>query len=332
MTKKVDDLFAAWDKGDAPGCALAVIDGGRVVYSRGYGMAHLEHGVRITPDTVFNVASESKQFTAASIALLARQGGLSLDDGVRKYVPELPAYAEPITLRHLVYHTSGLRDYTDLIELSDDRIENVHTDVDILNLIGRQKGLNFKPGERFLYSNSGYILLGIVVARISGKSLREFEEEFIFRPLGMRHSLLYDDRTMIVKDRAVGYAPAEGGGYKARASLWDRVGDGGMLTTVGDLALWDQNFYAPKVGDPALITLLTTPGLLAGGERVPYAFGLEPARYRGLPVFMHGGGIRGFRAQTYRFPEQRFSVVCLCNNGRISPTTSRIKSLVFKKL
>lgn len=319
--KKVDELFTVWDKGDTPGCALAVVNGGRVVYSRGYGMAHLEHGVRITADTVFNVASVSKQFTAASIALLARRGKLSLDDGVRKHVPELPAYAEPITVRHLVHHTSGLRDYTELIELSDDRIENVHTDGDILRILGRQKGLNFKPGERFLYSNSGYVLLGIIVERVTGKSLREFEEEFIFRPLGMSRSLLYDDRTMVVKDRAAGYVPAEGGGYRARASLWDRVGDGGMLTTVGDLALWDENFYAPKVGDSELITLLTTPGQLAGGGRVPYAFGLEPTRYRGLPVVMHGGGIRGFRAQMYRFPEQRFSVVCLCNNGGISPTS-----------
>lgn len=321
LTRKVDELFAGWDRGDAPGCALAVIEGGRIVYSRGYGMAQLEHGVRITPDTVFNVASVSKQFTAASVALLARQGRLSLDDGVRKYVPELPAHAEPITIRQLVHHTSGLRDYTELIELSDDRIENVHTDEDILRILGRQKGLNFKPGERFLYSNSGYVLLGVVVARVTGKSLREFEDEFIFRPLGMSRSVLYDDRTMVVKDRASGYAPAGGGGYSARASLWDRVGDGGMLTTVGDLALWDQNFYAPKVGDPALINLLTTPGATAGGGRVPYAFGLEPARYRGLPVLMHGGSIRGFRAQAYRFPEQKFSVVCLCNNGRISPTS-----------
>lgn len=321
LTKKVDDLFAVWDKGDTPGCALAVMDGGRVVYSRGYGMAHLEHGVRITPETVFNVASVSKQFTAASIALLARQGRLSLDDGVRKHVPELPAYAEPITVRHLVHHTSGLRDYTELVELSDDRIENVHTDDDILRILGRQKGLNFKPGERFLYSNSGYVLLGVVVERVTGKSLRAFEEEFIFRPLGMSRSVLHDDRTMVVKDRAAGYVPAEGGGYKARASLWDRVGDGGMLTTVGDLALWDQNFYEPKVGDAELTTLLTTPGRLAGGGRVPYAFGLEPTRYRGLPVVMHGGGIRGFRAQMYRFPEQKFSVVCLCNNGGISPTS-----------
>lgn len=321
LTKKVDELFSGWDKDDTPGCALAVVDGGRIVYSRGYGVANLEHGVRITPDTVFNVASMSKQFTAASIALLARQGRLSLGDGVRRYVPELPAYTQPITIRQLVYHSSGLRDYTDLIELSDDRIENVHTDGDILDILRRQKGLNFKPGERFLYSNSGYVLLGIVVERVTGKTLRAFEEEFIFRPLGMSHSSLYDDRTMIVKNRAGGYWPAEGGGYRARASLWDRVGDGGMLTTVGDLALWDQNFYAPKVGDAGLIDLLTAPGTLEGGQRVPYAFGLEPSRYKGLPVLTHGGSVRGFRAQMYRFPEQRFSVVCLCNNGGISPTS-----------
>jgi CubicO group peptidase (beta-lactamase class C family) len=321
LSARVDDLFSKQAKKDSPGCAVAVIQSGRIVYKRGYGLANLDFDIPNSSTTVFNVASMAKQFTAMSVALLAQQGKISLDDDMRKYVPEIPDYGTPITIRHLAYHTSGIRDYIDLIELADDRIENVHTDQDILNILTRQKKLNFKPGEQLLYSNSGYVLLGIIVERVSGKSLRDFENEFIFQPLGMKHSLLYDNRTMVVKNRATGYVPATEGRYKMRASLWDRVGDGGMLTTVEDLFLWDQNFYAPKVGDLAVINLLTTPGTLSDGKKIGYTFGLESTRYKGLPVILHGGSINGFRAQMYRFPEQRFTAVCLCNNGAISPTS-----------
>lgn len=321
VSQKVDELFARYDQKDSPGCAIGIIGDGRFIYKRGYGMANLDFNVPNSPATVFNVASMAKQFTAASIILLAQQRKLSLDDDIRKYVPEIPDYGTPITLRHLAYHTSGIRDYTDLIELSADRIENIHTDQDILRILARQKRLNFKPGERHLYSNSGYVLLGVIIERITGKTLREFENEFIFQPLGMKNTVVYDDRTMIVKNRASGYAPKGDGSYQVRASLWDRVGDGGVLTTVEDLFLWDQNFYTPRVGNLELITLMTTAGTVASGEKIAYTFGLEPTRYKGLPVIMHGGGIRGFRAQMYRFPEQRFSVICLCNNGGISPTS-----------
>jgi CubicO group peptidase (beta-lactamase class C family) len=321
LSQRVDQLFSKYDKKDSPGCAVGVIRDGRLVYKRGYGMANLDFNVPNSPVTVFNVASMSKQFTAASIILLAQQRKISFDDDIRKYIPEIPDYGTPITIRQLAYHTSGLRDYTDLIELSADRIENIHTDQDILRMLARQKRLNFKPGERHLYSNSGYVLLGLIVERVTGKTLRAFENEFIFQPLGMTNTLVYDDRTMVVKNRASGYVAKDDGSYQMRASLWDRVGDGGVLTTVEDLFLWDQNFYNPKVGNLELINLMTTPGTLTSGEKIAYTFGLEPTRYKGLPVIMHGGSIRGFRAQMYRFPEQKFSVICLCNNGSISPTS-----------
>jgi CubicO group peptidase (beta-lactamase class C family) len=321
LSRQVDELVSRHVKKESPGCAVAVIRSGRIIHERGYGMANLDFDIPNSPATVFNVASMAKQFTAMSVALLAQQGKLSLDDDIRKYIPEVPDYGTPITIRHLAYHTSGIRDYTDLIELGDDRIEHVHTDQDVLNILSRQKKLNFKPGEQLLYSNSGYVLLGLIVERVSGKSLREFENEFIFQPLGMKHSVLYDDRTMIVKNRATGYVPATQGNYRTRASLWDRVGDGGLLTTVEDLFLWDQNFYMPKVGNPAVINLLTTPGTLSNGKQITYSFGLETKRYKSLPVVMHGGSINGFRAQMYRFPEQRFTAICLCNNGAISPTS-----------
>ncbi|MDQ3819352.1 MAG: beta-lactamase family protein, partial [Acidobacteriota bacterium] len=321
LSQKVDQLFSREDKRDSPGCAVGIIRDGKIIYQRGYGMANLDFNIPNSPATVFNVASVSKQFTAASVILLAQRGKISLDDDIRKYVSEMPDYGTPITIRQLAYHTSGIRDYTDLIELSADRIENIHTDQDILRILARQKRLNFKPGERHLYSNSGYVLLGLIVERVTGKSLRDFENESIFQPLGMKNTLLYDDRTMVVKNRATGYVPKGDGSYQMRASLWDRVGDGGVLTTVEDLFLWDQNFYTQKVGNPELINLMTKPGALTNGEKIPYTFGLEPTRYKGLPVLMHGGSIRGFRAQMYRFPEQRFSIICLCNNGGISPTS-----------
>ena len=321
LSQKIDQLFSKYDKKDSPGCAVGVIRDGAVIYKRGYGMANLDSNMPNTPATVFNVASMAKQFTAASILLLAQRQKLSLDDDIRKYIPEIPDYGTPVTIRQLAYHTSGIRDYTDLIELSADRIENIHTDQHILRILARQKKLNFNPGERHLYSNSGYVLLGLIVERVTGKTLRAFENEFIFQPLGMRNTLLYDDRTMVVKNRATGYVSKSDGSYQMRSSLWDRVGDGGVLTTVEDLFLWDQNFYTPVVGNSELINLMTTPGTLTNGEKIAYTFGLEPMRYKGLPVIMHGGSIRGFRAQLYRFPEQRFSVVCLCNNGSISPTS-----------
>lgn len=321
LSQQVDELVSKQVKKESPGCAVGVISAGRLVHARGYGLANLDFDIPNSSTTVFNVASIAKQFTAMSLALLAQQGKISLDDDIRKYVPEMPDYGTGITIRHLAYHTSGLRDYTDLIELADDRIENVHTNGDILNILRRQKNLNFKPGERQLYSNSGYVLMGNIVERVTGKSLRDFENEFIFQPLGMKQSLLYDNRTMVVKHRATGYVPGAQGGFKMRASLWDRVGDGGLLTTVEDLFLWDQNFYAPKVGNAAVINLLTTPGTLSNGKQITYTFGLESVRYKGLPVVMHGGSVNGFRAQMYRFPEQRFTAICLCNNGGISPAS-----------
>jgi CubicO group peptidase (beta-lactamase class C family) len=320
LSQKVDELFAPLDKKDSPGCAVGIVKDGKVIYKRGFGMANLDYDLPISSETVFNVASMSKQFTAMSIALLVQQGKISLNDNIRKYIPEIPEYGFPITIRHLIYHTSGIRDYTELIELSNDRIENIHTDADILNILARQKQLNFNPGERHIYNNSGYVLLGIIVERVSGKTLSTFQKEFVFEPLGMKNTLLYDDRSMIVKNRATGYFSGENGKFRTRASLWDRVGDGGLLTTVEDLFLWDDNFYNTKLGTPELIEQLTTPGKLNNNQRIDYAFGLEPISYKGLPVIMHGGRIRGFRAQMYRFPEQNFLAICLCNNDAVSPT------------
>ncbi|MGH7575665.1 MAG: serine hydrolase domain-containing protein [Longimicrobiales bacterium] len=318
--RRVDALFTDRIKPTSPGCAVAVVEDGHVVFERGYGLASLELGVPITPTTVFNIASTSKQFTAASVALLAERGALSLDDDVRRFVPELPAYERPITIRHLVTHTSGLRDYIALMYLAGLPIESVYTDADIIAIMARQKALNSPPGEAFLYSNSGYVLLSVIVERATGQPFGRFVEQEIFRPLKMRASRVYDDRTMIVPQRATGYHRKPDGSYGARMSSWDRVGDGGVLTTVRDLARWDANFFKPVVGRK-LISELVTPQPLANGESSGYAFGLSVNTFRGQRVVSHAGGIEGFLADMVRFPDQHFSVICLCNDDGIAPTT-----------
>lgn len=321
LTKKVDRLFAQWDKPDSPGCALAVIKDGKIVYKRGYGMADLERDVAITPKSVFDIGSTSKQFVAMSIALLARQGKLSLDDDIRKYIPEMPAYDKPVTIRHLVHHTSGIRDYLGLMALAGMRFENDYHDQEIVALIAKQKELNFKPGEEFLYSNSGYFFLGEIVKRASGKSLGEFAKENIFKPLGMNNTQFYDDYTRIIKNRALGYSPRQGGGFSYETYLFDLVGDGGVLTTVEDLFLWDQNFYDNKLGGGReLIDQLLTVGSLNSGKKLDYGFALLVGQHKGLKMISHGGAWAGYRAEMIRFPEQRFSVICLSNLGSFNPT------------
>ena len=331
LTDRVDSLFAQWDKPDSPGCALGVIRNGQLIYKRGYGMANLEYNIPISPTSIFWIASTSKQFTAMSIALLARQGKLSLDDDIRKYLPEMPQYQRPVTIRHLIHHTSGIRDYAVLLFYAGLPTEDVHsdedtfhlmarqTDEDVLTFIARQKDLNFAPGSEHLYSNSGYLLLAQIVKRVSGKSLRQFAEENIFKPLGMANSHFQDDLRLIVKNRAVGYSPIEGGGFSTVITNFDRIGSAGVMTSVEDLLLWDRNFYENRLnGGMDLINEMVTPGVLADGQKIEYAFGLRSSQYKGLRVITHGGDFFGFKAQLLRFPEQRFSVICLCNSRNIN--------------
>ncbi|MDQ3797860.1 MAG: beta-lactamase family protein, partial [Acidobacteriota bacterium] len=317
--RKADAFLSQWDRNDMPGCTVGAIKDGRLVYKRVFGMASLEYDVPNTASTLFNLASMSKQFTAASIALLAQQGKLSLDDDIRKYLPEMPKYDETITIRHLIHHTSGIRDYQALVFFGGLGTDNAYTDKAVLDMLARQKNISFKPGSKHQYSNSGYHLLGIIVGRVSGKSLRAFADENIFKPLGMKNTMFYDNRFEVVKNRASGYRVNPDKSIRARSSLFDLVGGGGVLTTVEDLYLWDQNFYEPKVGNKELISLLTTPGALSGGEKMNYAFGLVRTEYKGLPVIQHGGNMTGYRAQMSRFPEQKFTAVALCNNMAIFP-------------
>jgi CubicO group peptidase (beta-lactamase class C family) len=317
----VDSIFSGVNRVDGPGCALGVYRAGTIVYANGYGLANLEHGVRITPQTDFYIASTSKQFTAASIALLAEAGRLDLNAPIRRWFPELPAYTDSVTVLDLVHHTSGIRDYLTLWGQAGKSFGDDISEDDALASIVRQKALDFRPGTRWSYSNSGYFLLSVLVRRVTGKSLRQFSDSAIFQPLGMTHTHFHDDRMMVVPNRAEGYEPKIGGGWAEHRTGYALVGDGGLHTTVEDLARWDANFYDNKLGKggPAFIEAITTPGTLRGNRPMNYAFGLMREEYRGLPVVAHGGAFIGFRASLTRYPSRRLSVAILCNDYNVNP-------------
>lgn len=320
LRERVDSLFARWDSTVSPGCALSVIKDGQVLYRRGYGMADLEHDVPIRPDTVFLVASVSKQFTAAAILLLAQEGKLSLDDAVHKYITELPDFGTPITIRQLLHHVSGLREHFNVLSLAGWRnLLDFITDDDILAVMARQKELNFPPGERHMYSNTGYALLAQIVQRVSGQSFREFTARRIFGLLDMKSTHFRDDRTELVKNLAYGYRDGRGRNvYRLILANFDTVGATGLLTTGDDLARWDANFFHPLVGGLGLPQQLLQRGKLAGGKELAYACGLIHGSYRGLHTIDHAGIDQGYRADLLRFPDQHFSVACLCNKGEIN--------------
>ena len=317
---KVDAIFRDVDRSDAPGCALGVYRDGQIAYARGYGMANLELSVGNTPQTVFDIGSVSKQFTAMAIHLLAREGKLSLDDDIRKWVPEIPSYGKTVTLRHLLHHTGGLRDYIELMNLQGIVEEDLSPESDVLEIMARQKAPNFAPGEDYLYCNTGYNLLALVVEKASGQSLRDFSEQRIFAPLGMRHTQVSDSHTRIIPNRATGYQK-EGSGYGIEMSDWEQTGDGSVLTTVEDLFRWNQNFFEPKVGDARLLADMQELGVLNSGKKITYASALVLGTYRGLPTVSHSGSWVGYRAQLLRFPQQKLAVACLCNDGGISNPT-----------
>jgi CubicO group peptidase (beta-lactamase class C family) len=316
----VDAVFAEYQRTDSPGCALGVFQGGSIEYARGYGMANLELGASIAPSTVFDIGSTSKQFSAFAILLLEQDGKLAIEDDVRKYVPELPHYGPTITIKNLLQHTSGLRDYLELFWLGGIHWKDVTTSQDALDAIVRQKALNFEPGDEYLYSNSGFFLLSEIVKRVSGKTLAEFGRERIFEPLGMRHTRFLDDPQDVVPGRATGYDYTAEGELEIDMSDFEQTGDGAVYTTIEDLFLWDRNFYEPRVGTAEMLARMQTPGTLQSGKKITYGLGLTMRDFRGLKSVSHGGSWAGYRAELLRFPDEKLSVACLCNLGRTDPS------------
>lgn len=317
---QVDALFAEWSDPTAPGLTVGVIQDGEFIYKKGFGSANVENGTLITPESVFYLGSVGKQFTTMAIALLQQNGKLNVDDDIRKYVPEMPDYGSAITIRHLIHHTSGIRDYLGLMGIAGLQLGTYHDDQDIVDLIARQKALNFAPGEKYLYSNSGYFLLAVIVNRASGKSLREFAAERMFGPLSMTDSHFHDDYTHPIRGRAMSYFPGDDGELDVFLSTFDRVGSGGVYSNLNDLLRWDANFYDHEVGGQQVHDWMHQQGSLNDGTQIAYAWGLSIGEHRGLRTVQHGGALGGYRTALLRYPDQKFSVVILANLSTINPS------------
>jgi CubicO group peptidase (beta-lactamase class C family) len=317
---EVDALFAQGDKPGSPGCALGVIQDGVLVHARGFGLASLEHAVPITRETVFDIGSTSKQFTAACIGLLVQENKLGVEDDVRAWLPELQDFGVTVTLDHMLHHTSGLPDYLGLLAADGAKDEDWTTAEDALEKLAGVPKLEFLPGSKFAYSNSNFFLLSLVVERASEKTLAQFAAERIFAPLGMKSTLVLDDHTLVIPKRATAYLPRKGGGFRVCMSDFEQTGDGAVQTTLEDLARWDANFYSHQVGGAALQSFLHATGKLNDGSAIKYARGLFVDSFRGLPRVSHGGSWAGYRAELMRFPEQKTSILLLCNLGIMNPT------------
>jgi CubicO group peptidase (beta-lactamase class C family) len=316
----VDRIFASFNRQDSPGCAVGIGRDGREIYNRGYGSANLEYGVPITPASIFESGSVAKQFTASAIVLLAQDGKLSLDDDIRRYLPEVPDFGDTIRIRHLLTHTSGLRDQWELLGIEGlGPGTQVHSPATTLDLVAHQKALNFPPGTEYSYSNTGYSLLGVIIQRVSGQSLEAFTQARLFQPLGMTHTRWRDDFTAVVKGRTTAYSGTALRGFHSDMPFTNMIGNGGLLTTVGDLLLWNENFFNPRLGGRAYVDAMQTRFVLRSGRRISYALGLEVGSYDGAAEVSHSGSTAGYRTFLARYPDQHVSIAVLCNLASANP-------------
>jgi len=331
-TKSIDSLFNNWDNSHAPGCALGIVKDGQLIYSNGYGMANMEYSIPNTDSTVFRIGSTSKQFTAACIIRLVEQGRLTLDETLQEIFPDFPDYARKITINHLLNHTSGIRDYLQLSFLKGLGDDDFYTDDDVMAWLVNQRDLNFEPGAEFLYSNSGYWLLGQIVLEVAGMNLAEFAARELFQPLGMEHTHFHNDHNRIVKYRASRYVPDPRDGYKISMTTLDMIGDGGIFTTIKDLKKWDDAYYQSSVLSHSFWEMMTRQGILNNGEQIDYASGLFIADYKGLKTIRHGGAFVGFRAEMLRFPEQHVTIAILANRGDARPSSlaNQVADIILK--
>ncbi len=305
---KIDKLFSGYNN-STPGAAISIVKNGSIVYKRGFGMSTLEYDIPIKTTSIFHIASISKQFTTMAIVLLEEQGKLSFEDDIRKYIPEVPDFGKIITIRHLANHVSGLRDQWELLGLAGWRRKDIK----------RQKGLNFEPGEEYLYCNTGFTLLAIIVNRVSGKSLRDFADENIFKPLDMHNTHFHNDMSEIVKNRTSAYVRGRGGIYRISIPNFETYGATSLFTTVEDLALWSNNFVHKQVGGESGLRKLLTKGILNDGKEIDYALGISHGTYRGLATIGHGGADAGYRSNFIMFSEHNLSIIIFANVSNANP-------------
>lgn len=325
LTDAVDRIFAEYDSPGSPGAAVAVVRDGRVLCKRGFGCADLEHAIPITPSTVFDIASVSKQFTGLAVAMLLEEKKVSLDDSIRKYLPEVPDFGQTVTLRHLVHHTSGLRDWPGTLMLAGWRFDDVIAFGDIMEMVSRQEELNFEPGSEYSYSNTGYNLLAEMAARVEGTSFRDLTDRTIFTPLGMKDTFFHDNHEEIVKKRACAYAPGGKGGFKKIGNSLTAMGSSSLFSSVDDLIKWVINFDDHAVGGSRVIEKMEERGVLNSGKPIDYAFGQSVWAYRGAKAVSHSGGWAGFRTYLIRFPDLRFSVIVLSNVSTCNPREKALR-------
>jgi CubicO group peptidase (beta-lactamase class C family) len=331
-SQAIDSIFTKWNNVDVPGCSLGIIKDGQLIYAKGYGMANMEYDIPNAASSVFRIGSTSKQFTAACIILLAEKGKLEFDDNLKSLFPDFPDYAEKITVRHLLNHTSGIRDYLQIAYLKGLKDDDFYVDDNVMEWLVNQSDLNFPPGEEFLYSNSGYWLLGQIVKRVAGISMADFAQKEIFEPLEMNNTHFHNDHTQIVKNRASGYVPVEKGNFKISMTTLDMIGDGGIFTTINNIKKWDDAFYNSTVLSKAFWQEMTKQGVLNNGEVINYASGLMISKYKGLKTIRHGGAFVGFRAELLRFPEQKLSIAIFANRGDANPSrmANQVANILLK--
>lgn len=335
--QKIDSLFSIYSM-KTPGVAVSVVKDGNIIFEKGYGMANLEYDIGISPKTVFHIASVSKQFTTFAIYLLEKQGKISLNDDVRKYIPELPVYEKTITIKHLCAHTSGLKDQWSLLTLAGWRMDDAITTEQILKVVSRQKELNFTPGSQFKYSNTGYTLLAEIIKRVTNKSFAEYTQENIFGPLQMNNTQFYDDNNKIVKNRAYSYGTKDAV-YEKRNLNYSTVGPTSLFTTVSDLSKWTLNFEDPIVGDAELLRRYNEisqldngdPAILSiiDGETIYHAKGQFKRKYKGIDLYNHTGSDAGFKTYLVRFPEFKLSIILLSNDENFASLKSGLDIAEF---
>jgi len=314
---KLDKLFGRWNTSSTPGMNIAIFRDGKQVYARSYGMANLEMSQPNDQGLAYPIGSISKQFVGYCIQLLASEGKLSLSDDVRRYIPEMHDFGTPITLQMLLTHTSGVRDNVNLLIAKGRRVDDVIQEQESFDIVARQSDLNFRPGTQFRYSNGNYVLLAIVVERVSGMSFRSFLQQRVFNPLGMKHTSVVSDPVGVTAGRAYGY-----GGENPtipQASSDSSLGNSGILSTVGDLAIWSEQFYEPGSLTPAIFAAMKKPGALSDGIPITYASGLHAESFHGLPYVEHTGEVPGFHADLLVFPKQHLSIVLLANTDTCDP-------------
>jgi CubicO group peptidase (beta-lactamase class C family) len=318
-TKKIDSLFTKWNTQNSPGCAIGIVRNDSLIYAKGYGAANLEYNIPNTPETVFHVASVSKQFTAWSIILLARQGKLKLDDDIRKYLPWFPDMKQKITIRQLLNHTSGIRDQWQLLAISGTRLDDVITQEHIIKILSRQQELNSSPGEKHNYSNSGYTMLAEIVKSVSGQSFRKFTDSAIFKPLGMNNTHFHDDYTEIEKNRSYSYQRTDSMHFSNSVLSYSNAGATSLFTTVNDMSKWVMNFYTHTTGDQQDVEMLTTKGKLNNGKELSYACGIAVGSYKGWREFSHSGGDAGYRTHVSVIPGLKMGFIVFSNLGDFDP-------------